>query len=126
MTKHTHNHDNEHTHNKEIEHMHIHDHAEHTHTISHTHSHSHKNRKSVVNRLAKIEGHVRAIKEMAKSERECPEILLQIAAVRKALDSTAKVLLKDHLDTCVVEAVYHGNETEIIKDFNKALDHFIR
>ncbi|WP_374018073.1 metal-sensing transcriptional repressor [Paenibacillus thiaminolyticus] len=106
-----------------------HDHGqgiEHTHTISHTHSHTHKNTKAVVNRLARIEGHVRSIKEMAANERDCSDILLQIAAVRKALDSTAKVLLKDHLETCVVEAVYHGNEAEVLRDLNKALDHFIR
>ncbi|RJG22487.1 metal-sensing transcriptional repressor [Paenibacillus thiaminolyticus] len=106
-----------------------HDHGqgiEHTHTISHTHSHTHKNTKAVVNRLARIEGHVRSIKEMAANERDCSDILLQIAAVRKALDSTAKVLLKDHLETCVVEAVYHGNESEVLRDLNKALDHFIR
>jgi CsoR family transcriptional regulator, copper-sensing transcriptional repressor len=107
----------EHDHGQEIEH---------THTISHTHSHTHKNTKAVVNRLARIEGHVRSIKEMAANERDCSDILLQIAAVRKALDSTAKVLLKDHLETCVVEAVYHGNEAEVLRDLNKALDHFIR
>ncbi|GIO52772.1 cytosolic protein [Paenibacillus rhizosphaerae] len=106
-----------------------HDHGnggEHTHIVTHTHSHTHKNMKAVVNRLARIEGHVRSIKEMASNERDCSEILLQIAAVRKALESTAKVVLKDHLETCVIEAAYHGNEEEVLRDLNKALDHFIR
>lgn len=109
------------------QHEHRHD-SEHTHTITRTHSHhhAHKNTKAVVNRLARIEGHVRSIKEMAADQRDCSDILLQIAAVRKALDSTAKVLLKDHLETCVIDAVYHGNEAEVLQDLNKALDHFIR
>ena len=49
----------------------------------------------MVNRLARIEGHVRAVKEMAANGRDCPDILLQIAAIQKALDSTAKLILKD-------------------------------
>lgn len=56
---------------------------------SHNHKHEHTQRKKVVNRLARIEGHVRAIKEMAKEDRDCADILLQLAAVRKAIDSTA-------------------------------------
>ncbi|MFR9709688.1 metal-sensing transcriptional repressor [Paenibacillus sp. MB22_1] len=90
------------------------------------HHHVHKQRKQVVNRLARIEGHVRSIKEMANEERDCSEILLQIAAVRKALDSTAKVLLKDHLESCVVDAVHHGNQDKVLEDLNKALENYIR
>ncbi len=90
------------------------------------HHHVHKQRKQVVNRLARIEGHVRSIKEMANEERDCSEILLQIAAVRKALDSTAKVLLKDHLESCVVDAVNHGNQDKVLEDLNKALENYIR
>lgn len=90
------------------------------------HIHHHKHHKSVVNRLARIEGHVRAIKEMTQEGRDCPEILLQIAAARKALENTAKVILKDHLEGCVVDAIQHGNEKQVIEDLNKTLDHFIR
>lgn len=61
------------------------------------HGHSHKVRKQVVNRLARIEGHVRAVKEMELEGRDCPDLLLQISAIRKALDSVGKVILKDHL-----------------------------
>jgi CsoR family transcriptional regulator, copper-sensing transcriptional repressor len=105
-----------------------HHHAEHSHTLTHTHSHSHshKNTKAIINRLARIEGHVRSIKDMATAQRDCSDLLLQIAAVRKALDSTAKVILKEHLETCVIEAIYHGNQDDVVKNLNKALDHFIR
>jgi CsoR family transcriptional regulator, copper-sensing transcriptional repressor len=47
---------------------------------------------------------------MAIDERDCPDILLQIAAIRKALDSTAKLILTDHMETCLVDAVQKGNE----------------
>ena len=90
------------------------------------HIHPHKHRRQVVNRLARIEGHVRAIKGMTEEGRDCSEILLQIAAARKALDNVAKVILKDHLESCVVDAVQHGNEEKVLLDLNKTLDHFIR
>lgn len=90
------------------------------------HQHVHKQRKQVVNRLARIEGHVRSIKEMTSEDRDCSEILLQIAAVRKALDNTAKVLLKDHLESCVANAVHDAKDSQVLKDLAKALDNYLR
>lgn len=89
-------------------------------------NHEHKHRKQVINRLARIEGHVRSIKEMAKDGRDCPDILLQIAAARKALDNTAKVIFSDHMEGCLVNAVHDGNEEKVLEDLKKALDNFIR
>ncbi|MGW9526482.1 metal-sensing transcriptional repressor [Paenibacillus terrae] len=83
-------------------------------------------RKQIVNRLARIEGHVKAVKKMTNEGRDCSEVLLQIAAVQKALDNAAKLLLKDHLESCVVDAVHHGNQEEVLSDLNKALDNYIR
>jgi CsoR family transcriptional regulator, copper-sensing transcriptional repressor len=90
------------------------------------HQHNHKHRKSVINRLARIEGHVRSVKQMAVDERECPDLLLQIAAIRKALDNTAKLILTDHMENCLVGAVHNGNEEQVLQDIKKALDNFIR
>lgn len=90
------------------------------------HKHNHKHRKQVINRLARIEGHVRSIKEMAQNDRDCPDILLQIAAVRKALDNTAKVVFSDHMEECLVNAVHEGNEEKVLEDLKKALENFIR
>lgn len=90
------------------------------------HGHEHKYRKQIVNRLSKIEGHLRAVKEMTVDGRDCAEILLQIAAVRKALDNAAKLLLKDHLESCVMDAGPDEDRAKILDDLNKALDHYIR
>lgn len=94
------------------------------HEDNHEHGHAHKHQ--VVNRLSRIEGHIRAIKQMTVEGRDCPDILLQFAAVRKALDNAAKLLLKDHLENCVVNAVNLGNEEQVLLDLNKALDHYMR
>ncbi|ASS89906.1 metal-sensing transcriptional repressor [Aeribacillus pallidus] len=92
----------------------------------HHQNHEHKYRKQVINRLARIEGHVRSIKEMAIEGRDCPEILLQIAAVRKALDNAAKVIFVDHMENCLVNAVHQGTEEQVLNDLKKALENFIR
>lgn len=91
-----------------------------------THNTPHKCQKQIINRLARIEGHVRAIKEMVKTDRDCSDVLLQIAAVRKALDNSAKVILKDHLEHCIIDAVKNGREKESLEQLQAALNHFIR
>lgn len=87
--------------------------------------HTHPNQKQVVNRLARIEGHVRAVKQMVDEGRDCPEVLLQIAAIRKAIDNTAKVILKDHLEHCLVHAVNEGDQDAVLKKLQEALDRYI-
>ncbi|MFE5318443.1 metal-sensing transcriptional repressor [Paenibacillus sp. NPDC056579] len=100
------------------------------HSHGHTHDHAgedhHRHRKSVVNRLARIEGHVRSVKDMAANGRECGDLLIQIAAIRSALDNCGKLILKDHLEGCVIEAAKSGTEQEVMKQLNEALDKFIR
>jgi CsoR family transcriptional regulator, copper-sensing transcriptional repressor len=91
-----------------------------------SHETHHKHRKSIENRLARIEGHVRSVKEMANSERECGDLLIQLAAIRSAIDSCGKLILKDHLEGCVVIAARNGNEEEVLTQLNDAIDKFIR
>lgn len=88
--------------------------------------HPHKRRKQIVDRLARVEGHVRAVKMMADSGRDCPELLLQLAAIKKAVDAVAKVILQDHLEQCVVDAVNTGDRDQVIGDLKVALDRYIR
>ena len=92
----------------------------------HEDHHHHKERKQVFNRLARIEGHVRSVKQMTQDGRDCPELLLQIAAIRKALDGVAKVILKDHLQECVITAIDQADKEKIISVLQHALDRYIR
>ena len=89
-------------------------------------AHKHPNKKKVVNRLARIEGHVRSIKTMVDNDRDCSEVLIQIAAVRKALDNTAKVILKDHLEHCILHAIEKGEGSKSLEDFEAAIDQYLR
>ncbi len=91
----------------------------------HKHTHTHKHTKEVTNRLAKAIGHLQKVKQMVEDGEDCSDVLIQLAAVKSALNNTGKVILKDHLDHCVVHAVEEGN-TEMLEEFNNAIDKFIK
>ena len=88
---------------------------------AHTHTHTHQNTKAVLNRLSKLIGHLNAVKHMVEEGRDCSEVLIQLAAVRSAINSTCKIILKDHIDHCIVEAVETG-DTNTIEELNKAIE----
>lgn len=83
---------------------------------------AHAQTKKVLNRLARIKGHVEGISEMVEAERSCPDVILQIVAVRSALNRVAQIILKDHAETCLVEAFESGNSESELKSFLAALD----
>jgi len=87
--------------------------------------HTHENHEAVLNRLARIEGHVRAVKRMVEEDTPCPDILVQIAAVRSALNRVGQVILEDHLKSCMVKAVHDGDFEESFRDLKNSLDRFI-
>lgn len=96
--------------------------AEHTH--SHHHTHTHTETKAVLNRMSRLIGHLESIKKMISDGRDCSEVLIQISAVRSALDGVSKVILKDHIEHCIMDAVME-NDMEAIEQLNKAIDKLI-
>ena len=80
--------------------------------------------KSVENRLAAIEGHVRAVKTMIADQKPCEDILLQLSAIEASVNKVAKGILKEHLNHCVKESIEHG-ESNILDKFNTVLDKYI-
>ncbi|MBQ8589438.1 MAG: metal-sensing transcriptional repressor [Firmicutes bacterium] len=71
---------------------------------------SEKEYKDLIHRLSRIEGQVRGIKGMIENDAYCVDILTQVAAVNAALNSFNKVLLANHIETCVVEDIRAGKE----------------
>ena len=71
-----------------------------------------------VKRFKIIEGQVRGVRRMVEEEKYCIDILTQISAVRAALDSVAKIILKKHIDTCVTDAIRNKaeNSRELIDE----------
>ena len=100
----------DHTHDCCGDHEHEHDQAYlHAHGIPHSHGHVHENQKAVLNRLSRAIGHLEKVKRMVEEGYDCSEVLVQLAAVRSALDNTGKVILKDHMRHCMVDAVADGD-----------------
>ncbi|HIY34631.1 MAG TPA: metal-sensing transcriptional repressor [Candidatus Eubacterium faecigallinarum] len=94
-------------------------------TQSHNHSHDHKHTKEVSNRLARAIGHLQKVKQMVDSGEDCSEVLIQLAAVKSAINNTGKLILKDHLEHCIVHAVQDGDE-EMLEELNEAIDKFMK
>ena len=91
----------------------------------HGHPHVHANKKAVANRLARAIGHLEKVKRMVENDEDCSEVLIQLAAVRSALDNAGKEILKEHLSHCIIEAVEEGDENAIL-DLCDAIDKFMK
>jgi len=89
------------------------------------HNHEHENTKAVINRLSRAIGHLESVKTMVEDGRDCSEILIQIAAVKSAVNNIGKIILQDHINTCVVNAVETGDK-KVLEDLNSAIGKFIK
>lgn len=86
--------------------------------MEHTHT------KSVINRMSRAIGHLGFVKTMVEEGRDCSEILIQLSAVRSEIVNLSKVILKDHIDHCIVDAV-RENDEKSIEDLKAAIDKLI-
>lgn len=74
---------------------------------------SEKEYKDLMNRLSRIEGQVRGVKNMVSEDRYCIDIITQVAAINAALNSFNKVLLSNHIRTCVTNDIKSGNDDKV-------------
>jgi CsoR family transcriptional regulator, copper-sensing transcriptional repressor len=88
--------------------------------------HLHKQTRAVINRLSRIEGHIRAIKQMLEEDKPCPEVLTQLAAVKAAVQKAAQVVLEDHIESCLGQAAANGKLEEEWQSLKEALDKYIQ
>ena len=91
----------------------------------HEHLHQHTNTKDVLNRLSRAIGHLESVKRMVEDGRDCSDVLIQLAAVRAALGSTSRIILKDHLEHCIVHAV-ETDDQEAIAELENAIDKLLK
>jgi len=85
----------------------------------------HKKREDVIKRLARIEGHLSGVKRMVEEDKSCPEVLLQLAAVRAALDKVGRIVFEDHVETCVSKAIKEGAGESAVAELKEALARFL-
>lgn len=84
-----------------------------------------KEYKDLVNRLSRIEGQVRGVKGMVDNDAYCVDILTQVSAIQSALNSFNKVLLSNHVKTCVVEDIRAGND-EVVDELMKTIQKLMK
>ena len=85
----------------------------------------HHDTKQVLNRLSRAIGHLEAVKKMVEEGQDCSQVLIQLAAVKSALNNTGKIILKDHINHCIVEALETGDK-KALEYLSAAIDQFMK
>ena len=87
--------------------------------------HTHEHTKAVLNRMSRAIGHMNAVKKMIEDGRDCSDVLIQLSAIKSEITGVSKVILKDHIDHCIVDAVEHDDK-QAIEDLCHAIDKFMK
>lgn len=111
---HTHDHEDAHVHSGEGEHHH-----------NHSHTHDPQQVRAIVNRLKRSIGHLDKVRRMVEDGEDCADVLIQLSAVKSEINNTGKLILKQHMEHCIVEAVRENDQTAIDK-MNEAIDRFMK
>ena len=93
--------------------------------MEHPAAHHHTETKQVLDRLSRSIGHLESIKRMVEEGRDCSEVLIQIAAVRSAVNNVGKIILQDHIQHCVADALQTGDQ-QVLNDLSAAIDQFVK
>ena len=83
--------------------------------------HTHEHTKAVLNRMSRAIGHMNAVKKMIEDGRNCSDVLIQLSAIKSEITGVSKVILKDHIDHCIVDAVKENDE-DAIENLKGAID----
>ena len=97
---HTHDHEDAHVHSGEGEHHH-----------NHSHTHDPQQVRAIVNRLKRSIGHLDKVRRMVEDGEDCADVLIQLSAVKSEINNTGKLILKQHMEHCIVEAVRENDQT---------------
>lgn len=89
------------------------------------HEHHHTETQKVIHRLSRAIGHLESIKTMVEEGRDCSEVLIQIAAVKSAVNNIGKLILRDHIEHCIVDAVETG-DMRVLQELSAAIDQFVK
>lgn len=80
-----------------------------------------EHQRSVLNRLKTARGHMDAVVRMVEEDAYCPDVMKQLAAVQGSLERASRVMLRNHLETCVAAAMVAGRTDEIVDELMEAL-----
>ena len=111
----------------DIDREHVHDGQAHEHCHDHEHGHTHSPEeiKAVANRLSRAIGHLESVKQMVLDGRDCSEVLVQLSAVRSALNKAGLLIMQNHIEHCLVDAVQH-DDMSAISELNDAIARYLK
>ncbi|MCA9471691.1 MAG: metal-sensitive transcriptional regulator [Nitrospirales bacterium] len=80
-----------------------------------------EHKRTAMNRLKTVRGHIEAVINMVEEERYCPEVMKQVSALQGSLEKVNRILLQNHIETCVMHAVAEGRSEEIVDELLETL-----
>ena len=89
------------------------------------HEHPHTQTQQVLNRISRAAGHLTAIGRMVEEGRDCSDVLIQLAAVRSAINNVGRIIISDHMEHCVAQALEQGDHSALER-FSTALETFLK
>ena len=93
------------------------------HEHAHHHTHDPQAKKRQMNRISRMVGHLEHVKKMIDADEDCAQVLIQLSAIRSALNGLGKEIIREHLDHCITHAIEDG-DMEAVEDFEKALQQY--
>lgn len=90
----------------------------------HMHHHDPQEKKRQINRISRIIGHLEHIKQMMENDEDCSDVLVQISAVRSALNGLGKAIINEHITHCITHAIEDGDSSEV-DEFKDAITRFL-
>ena len=82
--------------------------------------------RALVNRLSRMEGQIRGLKKMLEEHQSCDEILVQLAAIKSAVNGAARQLLEGHMETCVLDSIRSGEGEAAFESLKGAMAQYLR
>lgn len=89
------------------------------------HEHPHHQTQQVLHRISRAAGHLNAIGRMIEEGRDCSDVLIQLAAVRSAINNVGRIIISDHMEHCVAQALEQGDRSALER-FSAALETFLK
>lgn len=89
------------------------------------HHHNRENMKAIIDRMSRAIGHFESVKKMVEEDRDCSEVLIQLSAVKSAVNNIGREILKEHLTHCILDVVGEENKSAI-EALNIAIERFIK
>ena len=80
-----------------------------------------EHKRSALNRLKTVRGHLDAVIGMVEDERYCPEVMKQVSALQGSLEKINRILLQNHIETCVMHAVEEGRSGQVVDELMETL-----